>query len=705
MGSGMDQTPSVGGSQHKACGGFYPMEGTFTRKVLSQLRRGAVGLLALCFLGMAGTASAAVDIMPDRDAIVNTPVVVWGNSDETTGTATISFGDGSPDVMPVFNVNTQSYIATTHTYTAAGIYTASLTVNGITETVEITVFDPATLTTIEHEDVRVNAAIANGLRHLYVNQLSREARFDAGFDIATWQFGSDPYVSLAALAFENHGHTPTSGSIYSPVVQGALNYLFSRLVAIQLGVEPAGDPCVGAISDPCDGLRPSTGPIGYSTAVVLLGIAGSGVPNAVVDRGVANGQTYLEVAQRMANTLGWGQADAGFGQGGWRYGLDDNQSDGSAIGWNVLALIDAAAFGAVLPDASGGSGELDLRGQLEIEIASITDTTPGPGGGGGVGGLGYTTPFSSAPRSGIRLQALSLMGFGINDTTALTTVDGQATVDYINDENDWVSTATFCGQNAKGCLYTMFNNFKALKLYGITTLPAVPRADLDWDQDYQVYLADNQVSPGTTTGGSWGNLSFSCCAGNVIQAETALALLILARTATILPDGELFATVGLSPETETNPVGTDHTVTAFAQSAAGAGIPSVTIDFEVMTGPNAGLMGSGVTDSAGMTTFTYTDTGGPGTDTIQAFIGRNSANELQSNIVEKIWEEPQGEICDIDEDGDVDRVDIGLIARARNTPADPGDPRDPDGNGIIDVNDARQCAVMCTLPRCAEVPQ
>ncbi|MDI9246013.1 hypothetical protein [Marinobacter sp. CHS3-4] len=57
--------------------------------------------------------------------------------------------------------------------------------------------------------------------------------------------------------------------------------------------------------------------------------------------------------------------------------------------------------------------------------------------------------------------------------------------------------------------------------------------------------------------------------------------------------------------------------------------------------------------------------------------------------------------CDQDGDGDVDRNDIGIISAARNTTALPGDPRDIDGNGIIDVNDARQCAVQCTRSRCA----
>ena len=61
------------------------------------------------------------------------------------------------------------------------------------------------------------------------------------------------------------------------------------------------------------------------------------------------------------------------------------------------------------------------------------------------------------------------------------------------------------------------------------------------------------------------------------------------------------------------------------------------------------------------------------------------------------------QVCDVDADGDIDRVDVGLIFVARNTPASgPDDPRDADGDGTITVNDARACVLQCTLPGCAE---
>jgi hypothetical protein len=67
------------------------------------------------------------------------------------------------------------------------------------------------------------------------------------------------------------------------------------------------------------------------------------------------------------------------------------------------------------------------------------------------------------------------------------------------------------------------------------------------------------------------------------------------------------------------------------------------------------------------------------------------------------FSKPEDElICDIDRNGFVDRSDISMIMRLRNTFSPPSDPiADYDGNGVINVLDARGCVNMSTLPRCA----
>lgn len=59
--------------------------------------------------------------------------------------------------------------------------------------------------------------------------------------------------------------------------------------------------------------------------------------------------------------------------------------------------------------------------------------------------------------------------------------------------------------------------------------------------------------------------------------------------------------------------------------------------------------------------------------------------------------------CDQDNDADVDQADINLIMSplVRNAGASPGDPRDVNGDRIINANDSRFCVSRCTRPFCA----
>jgi uncharacterized protein len=58
-------------------------------------------------------------------------------------------------------------------------------------------------------------------------------------------------------------------------------------------------------------------------------------------------------------------------------------------------------------------------------------------------------------------------------------------------------------------------------------------------------------------------------------------------------------------------------------------------------------------------------------------------------------------VIDLDSDGDVDLNDIKIINAALNTTASPFDQRDINGDGIINLNDARALTLQCTRPRCA----
>jgi hypothetical protein len=91
--------------------------------------------------------------------------------------------------------------------------------------------------------------------------------------------------------------------------------------------------------------------------------------------------------------------------------------------------------------------------------------------------------------------------------------------------------------------------------------------------------------------------------------------------------------LALTPATATNFVGTTHTVTASVTSTDSGGHPTagagIAVEFDVISGPNAGQtshpVNSGTcspsactTDASGKVTWTYTSNGTPGTDTIRA---------------------------------------------------------------------------------------
>jgi hypothetical protein len=105
--------------------------------------------------------------------------------------------------------------------------------------------------------------------------------------------------------------------------------------------------------------------------------------------------------------------------------------------------------------------------------------------------------------------------------------------------------------------------------------------------------------------------------------------------------------IALNPPSATNPVGTSHTVTASVKDQAGTPQPGVPVTFEITSGPNAGGTGTCSpancqTPANGEVTFTYSDTGGAGTDNLRACFTRNS-QQVCSATVTKTWQAASGD--------------------------------------------------------------
>ena len=702
---------------------------------------GTIWLTAVALFMIASAASADTLLMPTRDFVMGTSEVVWGATTQPNGTAfLIDYGDGSTSAGVDCGAETfadRSYIACQHTYPISGTFTVRLCVGagavipgcpGELASVVVRVFNSATLTASELRGLNINRTIQDGLRYLWTVQAARNTNFPLSTaptnpqQLTNW--GAPWNTSLVVLAFENQGYRlPNDDSaptgIYERfIVQRGLNYIMNTVVQVTLDTQHAGvdNPCVGVPAPACTGLEDTTsGNPGYSNAITSLALAGAppsrhaiaglgGVAFAGNNAGFVAGRTHSEILQRIMNTTYWGQNDGPNlptcnGRGGWIYQLSDDacqQSDGSTDGWDLLALFDAGAAGAVVPQFVK-----DEYTNFAIPLGQNTDGT-----------FDYRSDNNPAvdnlpnfARVGIGLQGLRLANAPASDPRVI------AGLNALNSR--WVSSTApgeylaTCFNNTtlqnKGCAYGMFNAFKALRLYGIASLPAAP----DWYGEYEDYLVANQTAPQTVAGGGWDGgtgrsggavqqMQFSGPGGVQNDADAAIAELILSPVALVAPDPTLFATVGLSPATDTNPVGTDHTVTAFAQSANNQPVPGATIGFTVLAGPNAGASGTCVpagcvTPANGMVSFTYHDTNGAGHDTIQANIGA-----LLSNIVDKFWVVPTIK-CDTDGDNDVDLVDLLNIRNANGQIASgPTDPRDGNSDGVINVLDARYCQLRLT---------
>jgi hypothetical protein len=141
-----------------------------------------------------------------------------------------------------------------------------------------------------------------------------------------------------------------------------------------------------------------------------------------------------------------------------------------------------------------------------------------------------------------------------------------------------------------------------------------------WPSDYTVLaLATDPSVPKTFTG---------------TDVETGASVsgspYIMLRGATVTHPPN----ITLTPATATNPVGGSHTVTATV-TVGGSPAAGITVTFRVESGPNVGKTGTGVTNAAGQATFTYTDTGGAGTDTISATITVSGA--IETATATKTW--------------------------------------------------------------------
>lgn len=136
---------------------------------------------------------------------------------------------------------------------------------------------------------------------------------------------------------------------------------------------------------------------------------------------------------------------------------------------------------------------------------------------------------------------------------------------------------------------------------GLAAFPGLTNADVNagpWHSHFE---------------GNLGGLATLVRSNTVNDKTGADARVIVGGVGVVLP-----GSITLEPPTAVRLVGTSHTVTATVRNDQGQLQAGTTVTFTVISGPNQGDTGTGVTGANGQTTFTWPGNSGPGTDTVRA---------------------------------------------------------------------------------------
>ncbi|MCV2422747.1 hypothetical protein [Paucibacter sp. DJ2R-2] len=86
---------------------------------------------------------------------------------------------------------------------------------------------------------------------------------------------------------------------------------------------------------------------------------------------------------------------------------------------------------------------------------------------------------------------------------------------------------------------------------------------------------------------------------------------------------------------------------------------------------------------------------------IQVLTRLNASTTNASPVLFDLTIKTKVTACDVDLDGDVDTADMALIRAGIGQVPAAGDPRDGNGDGVIDARDVRACTLKCTRSNCA----
>ncbi|MFQ5461077.1 MAG: S8 family serine peptidase [Phycisphaerae bacterium] len=269
-------------------------------------------------------------------------------------------------------------------------------------------------------------------------------------------------------------------------------------------------------------------------------------------------------------------------------------------------------------------------------------------------------PFDPVPNTTVTFEVLSGPNVGILGTD-LTDINGEATITYTGANVDGIdqirasfddagtirfsntATATWAPGQLSLSPDGGTGNVRDDLTLTVTALQGAPPSNPIAGAlvTFEAISGPNAGVLGTATTNGSGVASLTYTSADLAGTDSLRASFFDAgatRFSNTVTHTWVVGTITLSPTSATGTECTGHTLTADVVQGASPFAPmsGVTVTFDVISGPNVSLSGTGVTDAGGMATFTYPGDGGPGTDTIQASFIDGSATQL-SNTATMTW--------------------------------------------------------------------
>jgi RHS repeat-associated protein len=389
-------------------------------------------------------------------------------------TYTWDFGDGTPVSTGTVTTRDASYkIEAQHSYTG-GIgtpFVATITVVDNAGTQSSDTY-PVVVRS-KSLDVETNVAIDEALWYLHKNQ-SRTT--NAGLRTGYWSGygGFVTNISASSIqAFEINGHLATGDPTKDPyveTVQRGLDYIFTILTYQNIGIQTYGNPDANGngIAVTC-----TEGNAPYQLGAIMDAVIATHTPNMIARTGGTNikGRRYFDIVQDMADMYSWGQVDAGWPRGGWRYGWNGD-ADNSAAQWGAIGLIPAERlWGITVPEF------------VKTENRVWTDYSYWSGGG-----FGYTGPSYSYELSPCGMVQLAFNGTTTSGTQWVATEQWMA--------NSWT------GFRNANTTYGFYAFAKAMRLAQPSPIVNIRPTGLDWYSDNIVGMRRTLINS-QSTDGSW----------------------------------------------------------------------------------------------------------------------------------------------------------------------------------------------------------